>query len=52
VVDRVSDVLTPAPFDAPELGSLVREAKDASALRLSPDRHGTDGFFVQSLVRR
>jgi 16S rRNA (cytosine967-C5)-methyltransferase len=51
VVDRVSDVLSPAPFDAPELDSLV--ARDAaSVLRLSAERHGTDGFFVASLVRR
>ncbi|HVW26748.1 MAG TPA: transcription antitermination factor NusB [Polyangiaceae bacterium] len=49
VVDRVSDVLTAAPFDAPELESLVPPGE--SALRLSPERHNTDGFYVKSLVR-
>jgi 16S rRNA (cytosine967-C5)-methyltransferase len=49
VVDRVRDVLSPTPFDAPELEPLVPRGE--TVLRLSPARHGTDGFFVQSLVR-
>lgn len=46
---RVADVLRPEPFDAPEL-PLV--APGASALRLLPREHGTDGFFIASFVRR
>jgi 16S rRNA (cytosine967-C5)-methyltransferase len=48
VVASVTDILTPAPFDAPELGAIAR---DSSAFRLLPRRHGTDGFFVASLRR-
>jgi 16S rRNA (cytosine967-C5)-methyltransferase len=51
VIERVSDVLAPAPFDAPEILPLLRTPSD-TALRLSPTRHKTDGFFVKSLVRR
>jgi 16S rRNA (cytosine967-C5)-methyltransferase len=61
VVARVSDVLEEAPFDAPELSraalqsALAGEDDDGdanAAFRLLPRRHGTDGFFVQSLQRR
>jgi len=57
VVARVLDVLEPAAFDAPELGAVLPEASEAeahgtNAFRLSPGRHGTDGFFVESLLRR
>jgi 16S rRNA (cytosine967-C5)-methyltransferase len=50
VVARVADVLEPAPFDAPELAGVF--AADATSFRLTPLRHGTDGFFVASFVRR
>lgn len=50
VLARVSDLLAPVPFDAPELGELAGEA--ATSLRLTPLRHGTDGYFVASLVRQ
>jgi 16S rRNA (cytosine967-C5)-methyltransferase len=49
VVERVSERLLPAPFDAPELEAL---SAGRSALRLLPRSHGTDGYFVQSLRRR
>ncbi|HEX4337662.1 MAG TPA: transcription antitermination factor NusB [Polyangiaceae bacterium] len=55
VVDRVSDLLEPAPFDAPALSTIMDSAgggADATELRLSPDRHATDGFYVKSLIRR
>ena len=50
VVERVGDVLAPAPFDAPELAFVI--PADATSFRLTPLRHGTDGFFVASFVRR
>jgi 16S rRNA C967 or C1407 C5-methylase (RsmB/RsmF family) len=50
VVARVSDVLAPTAFDAPALANIV-EPGDTS-FRLLPLRHGTDGYFVQSFVRR
>jgi 16S rRNA (cytosine967-C5)-methyltransferase len=50
VVTRVREVLEPVPFDAPELAPLF--SPDATSFRLSPLRHGTDGFFVASFVRR
>ncbi|HEX3595527.1 MAG TPA: transcription antitermination factor NusB [Polyangiaceae bacterium] len=50
VVDRVSDVLAPSPFDAPELAAILPAG--ATELRLSPERHRTDGFYMKSLVRR
>ncbi len=40
--------LRPAPFDAPELRAL---AGDATTLRLLPNVHGTDGYFLASFVR-
>jgi 16S rRNA (cytosine967-C5)-methyltransferase len=50
VVGRVTDVLEPAPFDAPELaGELV---SGRSALRLLTGLHGTDGYFMASFRRR
>lgn len=57
VVERVSDILAPAPFDAPELEGLVRgpgPGQGETELRLSPGRHGhgTDGFYMKSMVRR
>jgi 16S rRNA (cytosine967-C5)-methyltransferase len=50
VVERVADVLTPCPFDAPELASLLGEG--AKSLRLLPLQHETDGYFVASFLRR
>jgi 16S rRNA (cytosine967-C5)-methyltransferase len=50
VVERVSDLLEPAPFDAPEIEKLATTAP--SSLRLLPLEHGTDGYFVASFVRR
>lgn len=41
--------LEPAPFDGAFAKSL---AGDASALRLLPEPHGTDGYFVASFVVR
>jgi 16S rRNA (cytosine967-C5)-methyltransferase len=49
VVTSVASVLEPAPFDAPELAQL---AAGATSLRLLPRAHGTDGYFVQSFLRR
>lgn len=49
VVARVQDALTSAPFDAGELDRLA--APGQSTLRLNPREHGTDGFFIASLVK-
>jgi 16S rRNA (cytosine967-C5)-methyltransferase len=46
----VSDVLAPAPFDAPEVERFA--TKSPSAFRLLPVEHGTDGYFVASFVKR
>ncbi len=50
VVEAVSAELEPAPFDAPELGSLI--APQATSFRLLPGAHGTDGYFIASFMRR
>jgi 16S rRNA (cytosine967-C5)-methyltransferase len=51
VVERLSGgLLTPAPFDAPELEG--RLSLEATELRLLPGAHGTDGYFAASFVRR
>jgi 16S rRNA (cytosine967-C5)-methyltransferase len=50
VLERVNDVLAPAAFDSAEIANLTES--DASTLRLLPRRHGTDGYFLASLVRR
>jgi len=50
VIERASDLLAPAEFDAPEIARLTEPG--ASALRLLPRRHGTDGYFLASLERR
>jgi len=50
VVERVADVLAPAPFDAAVAAELAPAG--ATALRLLPLAHDTDGYFVASFVRR
>lgn len=50
VIERVADRLSPVGFDAPEVAATFSAGE--SALRLLPLRHGTDGYFVASLVRR
>ncbi len=50
IIERVADILAPAPFDAPAVSGVF--APSESALRLLPGRHGTDGYFVASLRRR
>lgn len=42
--------LEPAPFDAP--AAIAVAGPGASTVRLSPYEHGTDGYFIASLVRR
>lgn len=49
VVERVRDLLQPAPFDAPELPRDLIEGQ--TALRLLPGRHGTDGYFMACFRR-
>ncbi|HEY6462462.1 MAG TPA: RsmB/NOP family class I SAM-dependent RNA methyltransferase, partial [Polyangiaceae bacterium] len=46
---RARPELAPAPFEAPEARAL---AGDAPSLRLLPDVHGTDGYFVALMRRR
>ena len=50
VISGVSDMLEPAPFDAPEVERF--STKSPSAFRLLPVEHGTDGYFVASFVKR
>jgi 16S rRNA (cytosine967-C5)-methyltransferase len=50
VIERVSDVLEPAPFDVPEAEKFA--TKSPNAFRLLPVEHGTDGYFVASFVKR
>jgi 16S rRNA (cytosine967-C5)-methyltransferase len=50
VVEGVSDVLEPAPFDATEIEKLA--TPPATTFRLLPVEHGTDGYFVASFVKR
>lgn len=50
VAERLSEVLEPAPFDAPEARAVA--GPDAWQYRLLPTLHGTDGYFVASFVRR
>lgn len=50
VTARVADLLEPVPFDAPELPAELVSGR--SELRLSPARHGTDGYFMASFRRR
>ena len=50
VLERVSDILEPAPFDAPALAELTPAG--CSELRLLPGVHGTDGYFLASRRRK
>jgi 16S rRNA (cytosine967-C5)-methyltransferase len=50
VIARVGDLLAPAPFEASELRALVGPTEHA--VRLTPRRHETDGYFVANFVRR
>jgi 16S rRNA (cytosine967-C5)-methyltransferase len=49
LVERVADLLSPAPFDAPEIAHVA--ATGSTSFRLLPGKHGTDGFFVASFTR-
>jgi 16S rRNA (cytosine967-C5)-methyltransferase len=49
VVEQVTDLLEPVPFDAPELGAVTSDT--ATSFRLLPRAHGTDGYFVASFVK-
>ena len=46
-----SPELEPAPFDAPAVRAALAEP-DLATLRLLPQIHGTDGYFLASFVRR
>jgi len=50
VIERVAEVLSPVPFDAPEARRVAGEGQ--SQYRLLPSEHGTDGYFVASLAPR
>jgi 16S rRNA (cytosine967-C5)-methyltransferase len=50
VAARVTDVLEPTPFDAPELPAELVAGK--TSLRLLPGVHGTDGYFMATFRRR
>jgi 16S rRNA (cytosine967-C5)-methyltransferase len=50
VVEGVTDLLEPSPFDAPEIVAFV--GPDATSFRLLPGKHGTDGYFVASFLRK
>ncbi|MGC4064574.1 MAG: RsmB/NOP family class I SAM-dependent RNA methyltransferase [Polyangiaceae bacterium] len=50
VVQAVSDVLVPIPFDVPDVARALGEG--ATQGRLLPGRHGTDGYLLAHLRRR
>ena len=60
VAEALADVLQPAPFDAPALTAPDPSCPNrqpavepgATSFRLLPLRHGTDGYFVASFVKR
>lgn len=52
LVQRVLDVLDPAPFDCPELQALWNAEQAPSAFRLGPSQFGTDGYFAASFLKR
>jgi 16S rRNA (cytosine967-C5)-methyltransferase len=51
LVQRVSDVLEPAPFDAPELQPIFGDSPAPSAFRIGPTRFETDGYFAASFLK-
>ena len=50
LVQRVADVLEPAPFDCPELAPVL--PAHATAFRVGPTQFDTDGYFAASFIRR
>jgi len=50
LVQRVADVLEPAPFDCPELAQVL--PAHTTAFRVGPTGFDTDGYFAASFVRR
>jgi 16S rRNA (cytosine967-C5)-methyltransferase len=50
VVEQVSDLLAPVPFDAPEV--VAHFGAEACSLRVTPRNDSADGYFVASFVRR
>ncbi|HYP98531.1 MAG TPA: transcription antitermination factor NusB [Polyangiaceae bacterium] len=52
VVQRVLDILEPAPFDAPELQSLWQADRTPLAFRIGPSEFATDGYFAASFLKR
>lgn len=51
LVERVQDVLAPAPLPAP-VCAMLGLADGATSFRLAPHTHGTDGYFAASLRLR
>lgn len=51
LVNRVLDVLDPAPFDSPELLGIL-SSDCATTFRIGPTHFGTDGYFAASFVKR
>jgi 16S rRNA (cytosine967-C5)-methyltransferase len=51
LVQRVSDALEPAPFDAPELQPIFGDSPAPSAFRIGPTRFETDGYFAASFLK-
>jgi 16S rRNA (cytosine967-C5)-methyltransferase len=52
LVERMLDVLEPAPFDAPELQPIFGASEAPSAFRIGPTRFETDGYFAASFLKR
>ncbi|MEO6601875.1 MAG: transcription antitermination factor NusB [Polyangiaceae bacterium] len=52
LVRRVSGVLEPAPFDAPELRGIFGASEVPTAFRIGPTGFETDGYFAASFLRR
>ena len=52
LVERVLDVLEPAPFDAPELRGIWGDSAAPSAFRIGPTGFETDGYFAASFLKR
>ena len=49
-IENAKGALEPAPFDSPEALALVAD-QATTTLRLLPRAHGTDGYFIASLLR-